>query len=438
MTSDAYQTIDLYPPPSKTGEWSPELVSWNTTTRCNLRCGHCYLTAGQEAPDELSFEEGCQLIDQLAAAGTRMLILTGGEPLMRPDLVKLAGYASAAGLLVVLGTNGMLLTPPRVRELKAAQVAGVGISLDSLIPEKHDGFRGVPGAWEGAVRGMRVCVVQELPVLLQMTVMPWNYNEVAGMIEFAHSEGATGFTLYFLVCTGRGERLSDITPKQYEGALASIAEAQQHYPQMMVRARCAPQIGRVASQHNSALVGNAGCLAARQYCRIMPEGEVTPCPYLPIVAGSIRGGRFGEIWQDSPVFERLRGEVPGGRCGRCDFRQMCGGCRARALALANDLLGEDPWCTYEPPDHWPATVASEPVWSREAEERLRRIPPFVRSRVKLAVERHAQTNGKAEITSAELTATLEELGRRIPFKRPQNIARADQSPDHDGAARDSE
>ncbi|MFQ5875656.1 MAG: radical SAM protein, partial [Dehalococcoidia bacterium] len=360
--------------------------------------------------------------DQLVASGTSMLVLTGGEPLLRSDVVDLAARGSSQGLLVVLGTNGMLLSPSRVRDLKAAGVAGAGISLDSVHREKHDAFRGVDGAWEGAVRGIRACVAEGLPVLLQMTVLPWNYQEVAEAIELAHHEGATGFTLYFLVCTGRGEELSDITPQQYDEALASLVEAQGRYPQMMVRARCAPQISRVASQQSSALVGNAGCLAARQYCRITPEGEVTACPYLPQVAGSLRERSFGPIWQDSLLLQRLREEVPGGRCGRCDFRELCGGCRARAFALTGDIFAEDPWCAYEPAVPMDVKQGGPPVWNQEALKRLQRIPPFIRQRVKLAVERYAQSNHEGEITPAMMTATLDSLGRRIPFRRPQNVA----------------
>jgi radical SAM protein with 4Fe4S-binding SPASM domain len=414
-----------------TSEWYPELVSWNISKTCNLRCSHCYLDAGERGPGELSLEESYRLIDQLAAAGNHMLILTGGEPLMRRDIEQLAQRATAKGLLVVLGTNGMLLTPQRVKSLQAAGVAGAGISLDSLDTEKHDGFRGVPGAWKGAVRGIRECVTQGLPVLLQMTALPWNYQEISDMVAFAHSEGVTGFTLYFLVCTGRGEQLSDITPRQYEEALASLVEAQQHYPDMMVRARCAPQIARLASQQESALMGNAGCLAARQYCRITPEGDVTPCPYLPLAAGSVRDRSFGDIWQSAPIFQRLRQETPGGKCGVCDFREACGGCRARAFALTGDLAGEDPWCGYQPIEFVTPTKASPPVWTHDAEQRLHRIPAFIRGRVKMAVERHAQSSGKAEITPAEMTATLEGMGRRIPFKRPQG---AGQTKEGDGSA----
>lgn len=414
--------------PRKTGTWVPELVSWNTTQRCNLRCSHCYLAAGERADTELSLEEGRRLIDQLADAGTRMLIITGGEPLMRRETTELLEHACSKEMIVVLGTNGMLLTAPRARRLKAVGVDGVGISLDSVRPESHDAFRGVPGAWAGAVRGIRACVAEGLPVLLQMTVLPWNFEEVGEMIEFADREGATGFTLYFLVCTGRGEALSDITPAQYEQALGSLAAAQEHYPGMMLRARCAPQISRIAAHRGSALVGNAGCLAAREYCRITPEGVVTPCPYLPLSAGSVRDRSFAEIWQDAPLFQRLREGTLTGRCGDCDFSELCGGCRARAFALSGDLLGEDPWCAYQPPEQLPATDDGVLIWSAEAEQRLQRIPPFVRDRVKLAVERHVEACGATVVTGAELTATFETLGRKLPFRQPGRLAPLEPTP----------
>ncbi len=421
MTTEAGDITGAQLRPSSPDMWHPEIVSWNVTNQCNLRCDHCYLAAGKRAPAELSLDESRHVIDELAAAGTRMVILTGGEPMMRRDIADMAAYASSRDILVVLGTNGMFLTASTVRRLREVGVAGAGISLDSIDPEKHDRFRGVPGAWKGAVRGIRASVNGDLPVLVQMTALPWNYEEIPAVVELAHGEGATGFTLYFLVCTGRGEQLSDITPQQYEEALGSLVEAQQRYPQMMVRARCAPQITRMAAQQDSPLVGNAGCLAGRHYCRITSEGDVTPCPYLPVVAGSLRERRFDDIWRAAPVLQRLRSGTLTGRCGACDFRELCGGCRARAFALTDDLLAEDPWCTYQPVEHALAMRESPVGWSPEAERRLQRIPPFIRKRVKLAVERHAQTKGKTEITAAEMTATLEGLGRRIPFQRPSGV-----------------
>ncbi len=242
------------------------------------------------------------------------------------------------------------------------------------------------------------------------------------MLAFAHREGATGFNLYFLVCTGRGEQLSDITPEQYDEALATLIEAQPRYPEMMVRARCAPQISRVASQRGSALIGNVGCLAGRQYCRITPEGDLTPCPYLPLVAGNVRDRPVAEVWRGSPVLRRLRGELPTGRCGRCEYQQLCGGCRARAFALTGDLFGEDSWCAYQPSGQAPVRRDSATTWTPQAEARLGRIPSFIRSRVRVAAEQHARASSAPVVTPELMTAALQEMGRRIPFRRPRWVA----------------
>lgn len=398
--------------------WRPELVSWNTTRRCNLRCGHCYLAAGRAAPGELTLAEGRRLIDELTVAGTRMLILTGGEPLLRRDLGELVAHAAARGLISVLGTNGMLLTRARARGLKERGLAGAAISLDSIDPDRHDRFRGVRGAWTGAVGGLRACVAEGVPVLVQTTALPWNHGEVEALIQFAEAESAAGFTLYFLVCTGRAETLSDISPEQYEHILGALVEAQARYPRMMIRARCAPQVARVASGRGSSLVASAGCLAGRQYCRITSDGKVTPCPYLPLEAGAIRERPFAEIWQSAPILGRLRAEITTGRCGACDFRELCGGCRARAFALTGDLSGEDPWCAHRPREQPPRARNAPLPWMPEATARLERIPPFVRERVRLAVEQAARSQGLTEISGDELTASLAGVGRRLPFRRP--------------------
>ncbi len=398
--------------------WRPEIVSWNTTQRCNLRCGHCYLAAGRAASDELTLDEGRLLIDELALLGTQMLILSGGEPLLRPDLDELVEHAAGRGLLPVLGTNGLLLTRARTLRLKELGLAGAAISLDSLEPKLHDRFRGARGAWHRAVRGIRACVAEDVPVIVQTTALSWNCGEIEALIRFAEDESAAGFTLYFLVCTGRAETLGDISPAQYERALETLTEAQERHPRLMIRARCAPQIARIASRRASALVASAGCLAGRQYCRITADGRVTPCPYLPLEAGAIRERSFTEIWQHAPILRRLRDEVPTGRCGTCEFREVCGGCRARAVALTGDLSGEDPWCAYQPLGRAAEVQDSPLCWTREANERVERIPPFVRERVKLAVEQAARGSGRTEITVDELTATLASVGRRLPFRRP--------------------
>lgn len=250
-------------------------------------------------------------------------------------------------------------------------------------------------------------------MLVQMTVTPWNYHEIGGVISFASDLGATGFTLYFLVCTGRGEALTDITPRQYEEALASLLEAQREYPNMVLRARCAPQIYRLAYGKGSTLTGSAGCLAGTVYGRITPEGEVTPCPYLPIVVGNVRDTGLAELWAGSPVLHQLRDPNLGGRCGICEFRQQCGGCRARVYAVKGDLWAEDPFCDYQPTGSFSSQVAAI-AWEEEAEARIQRVPGFIRGRVKGAVEEFARSRGHATVSLEVIEEVLRSVRPQLP------------------------
>ena len=400
-------------------EYRPRIVSWNITGACTLRCPHCYMDAGRRWSGELSTDEGLRLIDQMAEAGTELLILTGGEPLLRKDLPQLASHAAAKGISVVLGTTGTLITSAMARVLKESGVLAAGISIDSLDAAKHDAFRGAVGAWERAVHGLEACREEGLDVLVHTTALKKNQHEVPGLVQFAHERGARAFHLFFLVCTGRGERLTDLSSQEYESLLSFILEAQERYPGMMVRARCAPYIRRLAYARDAALAWSAGCLAGTSYCRITPSGDVTPCPYLPTQAGNVRRASFQQIWESSPVLAGLRRPSLKllGKCLECRFSQgddpVCIGCRARALALTGDVLGEDPWCTYEPShEHGPGRqqvhpsletqpeAASQPllVWTEEAEERLNRVPFFIRGRVRQAAEAYVRQLGHLQVT----------------------------------------
>lgn len=416
-----------HPPSGGTPAHAPRLVSWNVTAACNLRCSHCYLDGGRRRRGELSTRQGLRLIDQLAEAGTEMLILTGGEPLLRRDLPGLASHAARKGMAVVLGTNGTLIDGARARLLRESGVVAAGISLDSLDPARHDAFRGLPGAWRRAVAGMEACLAEGIGVLVHTTALRMNEQEIPGLARFAYERGARAFHLFFLVCTGRGERLTDLSPRQYERLLDWIVDAQDLYPGMMVRARCAPYIRRVALERGSALRWSAGCLAGTSYCRITPAGDVTPCPYLSRVAGNVQGTAFRQLWDSSPLLAELRPPLRlSGKCGRCPLSQghdpLCVGCRARALALAGDELGADPWCLYRPETSPGASAAAAilaraasasvdapPVaWTPEARERLGRVPVFVRRRVEQAAEAYAAQHGLTRVT----TEVLDHLRQR--------------------------
>lgn len=392
-------------------EHTPYLISWNVTRRCNLNCAHCYLDAGHRAVPssrELTTPEGFRLLDEIAEfCSGALLILSGGEPLLRRDILDLARYATNKKLMVVLGTNGYIVTEEVVRRFLDIGIAGLGISLDSLKPTVHDTFRGRTSSWRRAVMAMETCRKWGLDFQVQTSVTSDNILEIASLMKFASELGARVFNLFFLVCTGRGEQVTDITPIQYEQVLSQIVQSDGHYNGMLVRARCAPYISRIALQNQkevSPRENYLGCIAATHYCRITPDGEVTPCPYLPVQAGNLREKGFAEIWRQSEVLIALRAAQVRGKCGICRYQSICRGCRARAFATTGDYLAEDPWCRYVPKTERPAAtdVAPEhpqkPVWSKEATRRFEGAPAFVREMVMKKIERYATERGYERIT----------------------------------------
>ena len=324
------------------------LVSWNTTNACNLKCSHCYRDAGQTAARELDFEEGRRLLREIRQAGFRVIVFSGGEPLMRPDIFELITYASSLGLKPVCGTNGTLLTPEAVSRLQEAGTAVVGISLDSIDPDQHDHFRGVAGSWQEALDGAANCRAAGLPFQLHTTVFPWNYREIEDLNDLAVRIGARGHHVFFFVPTGRGlGRQESIDPKLSEDLLGRLLERQARLP-IEIKPTCAPQFVRVARQRQLPTRFQRGCLAGISYCIIGPQGDVYPCPYMDLKIDNVRRQPFDEIWKHNEVLDKLRAEQYGGYCGICAYRGLCGGCRARSFSeTGGDFLGEDPLCLYK-------------------------------------------------------------------------------------------
>lgn len=418
------------------------LIAINLTRRCNLACDHCYMdaeTRGTGGSDELSTGEVERLLDDIAARSNEtMVVLTGGEPLLRRDLEALVAHGNQLGLSMVVGTNGVLLTEQRALSLKAAGAMGMGISLDSLDPDSHDSFRGCPGSWEKTLAGMDHCRKHELPFQVHFSVTEQNAHEVQPMIDFARASGAHVLNIFFLVCTGRGESMSDISPARYEQVLKQLVEAQEDTQDLIIRARCAPHYKRVAYEHNpeSTLTRaqgyeGGGCLAGIHYCRITPEGGVTACPYIPDEEGSIRDNGFWEVWDRSPSFERLRNPELKGKCGKCEYQRLCGGCRARPLAMGGDIMDADPWCGYMPTGK--AIIqpliekpAAHIAWTDEASQRLQRVPGFLRKMVRKRAESHVQELGETTVTAEHLrTLAANRFGDNFPMQRPASTQTSD-------------
>lgn len=324
------------------------LVSWMTTNRCNLRCAHCYQDAEEATDAELTTEEGMRLIDQIAEAGFKVMIFSGGEPLMRPDIYDLVAHAASKGLRPVFGTNGTLITPEVARRLKEAGACAMGISVDSLDPAKHDRFRGLENAFELTCAGIEACKEAALPFQLHTTVVDWNRDEVCAITDFAVERGAMAHYIFFLIPVGRGKFIKEtaLEVEENERLLQDIMRKSAGVP-IDVKPTCAPQFTRVAKQLDVPTRFDRGCLAGLTYCVIGSEGIVRPCAYMTEEAGNVRKQSFADIWRTSPVFERLRTRAYSGACGTCDYAEGCGGCRARAGYYHDgDIMAQDDYCAH--------------------------------------------------------------------------------------------
>ena len=319
---------------------------------------------------ELGTEECFRVIDEIASfAPECMTILTGGEPLLRRDILEIVRRAAERGLWVVVGTNGVKISENVARRLAGAGGRGLSLSLDALDPDWHDRFRNVRGAWRNTVDGAGILNRTGLPFIVQTTAGSHNLGELDAIADFAYERlAAKVWNLYFLVPTGRGQFVSDITPAQYDEVLAALYRIQRKFDRrMLVNAKCAPHYiktvlanaadGQEGAPFRTYSDGAGGCPAGTHYMGIRPNGDVTPCPYLPVFAGTLRNASLADLWTSSALFTDIRRRTSlGGRCGACEMNGHCGGCRARAFGMTGDLMSEDPLCT-----HTPGTFASSPL-----------------------------------------------------------------------------
>ncbi len=327
---------------------------WEVTAGCNLRCRHCHVGAGKQLGEELDTEEGKRLIKDLATVSQfRMLVLTGGEPLVRPDVFELVEFASALGLTVAIATNGTLIDTQMARRLKKAGVCDVAVGLDAATPELHDFIRNTPGTFERAMRGIRASREAGMCLQINVTVMKHNYEEIPRLLDLADELGAEIVLLYHLVPQGRGSGDGlELTQPQYAELMEYVSQRQKKAVPV-IEPTCSPQywaylLSRKGNHRGLGLARMVfkGCAAGWGLCYIKPDGEVWPCPFIPVSGGNVRETPLSRIWRDGEPFRVLqqRHRNLKGKCATCRQQSICGGCRGRAYAHFGDYLAEDPLC----------------------------------------------------------------------------------------------
>lgn len=339
------------------------LVAWEITRRCNLNCVHCRASS-ERGPyaGELGTQKCLEILDEIAATGRPIVILTGGEPLLREDLFELARYGTDLGLRMVLATNGTLLNPESIGKMIENGIQRVSISLDGSSPESHDRFRQVQGAYERALAGIEELRKAGMEFQINTTVTRHNLDEVPALLDLAVSLGAAAHHLFLLVPTGRARDLVDqeIEAREYERLLHWFYRMRDQVP-LHLKATCAPHYYRILRQEAHARgekvtfetygldAVTRGCLGGTAFCFVSHDGIVQPCGYLELPCGDLKEASFGEVWEGSEIFQTLRDfSAYEGKCGRCEYLRVCGGCRARAYEATGNFMAEEPLCNYTP------------------------------------------------------------------------------------------
>jgi len=351
------------------------MIAWEVTRSCNLACVHCRASAlcGPYA-GELD-TDGCKkLLDEIAAFSKPVIILTGGEPLLRPDIFEIAAYGNQKGLRMVMATNGTLVTEEIARKLIDVGIMRVSISIDGVNAESHDKFRKVPGAFAGTMVGIEAMKKMGLEFQINTTITKANLDQIKGIFDLTVSLGAVAHHIFLLVPTGRGKEMADqeIAPADYEKTLNWFYEESLRAP-IQLKATCAPHYFRIYHQRKGPAQEAAkpvvrdtgkdlhrpgmgalhamtrGCMGGSSFCFISHTGQVQPCGYLELDCGQTKEQGFEDIWMNSSTFNNLRDlNLYEGKCGRCEFTRVCGGCRARAFEITGNYLAEEPYCIYEP------------------------------------------------------------------------------------------
>lgn len=347
-------------------EFSPKWIAWEITRRCNLRCVHCRSSSEMEAKGHPDFptSEAFRVIDDIVSYAKPVVVLSGGEPLVRKDVFEIARYGTDKGLRMCLATNGTLVNDETCENIKTSGVRIVSLSLDGSEEGVHDDFRSQKGAFAGTINAARLFKRHGIEFIVNSSFTRRNQEEIPKVYRLAKELGATAWYMFMIVPTGRGEEIMNelISKEEYEEILDWHYQMEKDEDTMLVRPTCAPHYYRVVLQQSKkegekfkkrtlkfSTGGSKGCIAGQLICLIDVDGNVLPCSYFPKPAGNVRESSFKEIWEGSALFKDLRDfKKYKGKCGSCEYVNVCGGCRARAYSVYGDYLEEEPFCSYVP------------------------------------------------------------------------------------------
>jgi len=350
---------------SQQKQYLPRLIAWEITRSCYLDCIHCRAAARfGPYPNELTTEEIFRTLENIAAFAKPIIILTGGDPMIRTDVFDIARFGTELGLRMVMSPCGKLITEETAQKMVDCGIKRISISIDGATAESHDNFRRVPGAFADAMQGIHAARKVGLEFQINTTVTKHNLQELPQILDLAVELGAVAFNPFLLVPTGRGKELAEqeITPQEYEQVLNWIYEQHDHLS-IQFKPTCAPHYYRIFRQREKAKGRSVtpkthgfdamtkGCMGGQSFAFISHLGKVQICGFLETECGDIRAANydFQHIWHTSPVFLQVRDiDNYHGRCGYCEYRKVCGGCRARAFATTGDYLDEEPYCVYQP------------------------------------------------------------------------------------------
>ena len=371
---------------------APFLIVWNFTNMCNLRCKHCYQNASSRLINELSLKEKLNVVNQLDEAGVAALAFSGGEPTIHPHFLPVLRKAVESGMYTALATNGLKLADRNYAKLlKKTGLRYVEVSIDSADPDKHDSFRGLKGAWRKAIQGVKNAVELGFSTAIATTVTKMNLDEALDIIDLAEELGVERVIFFNFIPVGRGKDIAelDLTPEEREELLRKLYLENKHRKVQVFST--APQFARVSLEMSggkdvapthfyvrgdpivAALAEYiGGCGAGRIYAAIEPNGDLTPCVFIPnIVVGNLKEEKFSTLWKNASVFKALRDRNRlEGNCKHCPYKYVCGGCRARALSYTGNILGPDPGCInnaeYFKTLHFSAKIPIKASYSKSA------------------------------------------------------------------------